>query len=101
MTKPAHSGSLIATADTARNTQGICTMEQHQHAFTELFAQLGLPNSDAFINQFCSEHVLTHDVRLPDADFWTPAQAQFLRDAWAQDADWAPVIDQLNMSLHH
>lgn len=76
-------------------------MEQHQHAFSELFAQLGLPNSDAFIRQFCAGHSLESNVRLHDAEFWTPAQAQFLRDAWSQDADWAEVIDQLNASLHH
>jgi hypothetical protein len=75
-------------------------MEHHHHAFSELFAQLGLPNSDTAIQKFCTEHPLQKDIRLPDADFWTPAQAQFLRDAWRQDADWAEVIDQLNMTLH-
>jgi len=76
-------------------------MEQHHHAFRDLFAQLGLPNSDAAIQRFCAEHSLQQQTRLPDADFWTPAQAQFLRDAWRQDADWAEVIDQLNATLHH
>jgi hypothetical protein len=76
-------------------------MELGHHAFSELFAQLGLPNSDAAIRQFCSEHSLQNAVRLYEANFWTPAQAQFLRDAWRHDADWAEVIDQLNAALHH
>ena len=76
-------------------------MEQQHHAFRELFAQLGLPNSDAAIRQFCAEHSVRQHTSLPDAEFWTPAQAQFLRDAWGEDADWAEVIDQLNITLHH
>ncbi|MDB6062390.1 MAG: hypothetical protein JWM78_2493 [Verrucomicrobiaceae bacterium] len=75
-------------------------MEQSHHIFSDLFAQLGLPNSDDAIRQFCAEHSLDDHIRLPDAEFWTPAQAQFLRDSWRQDADWAEVIDQLNASLH-
>lgn len=76
-------------------------MESHQHEFSELFAQLGLSSSEADIRQFIAEHSLPEHERLPDADFWTPSQAQFLRESWKQDADWAPIIDQLNISLHH
>lgn len=76
-------------------------MEPVQHPFCELFKQLGLPSGDADIHAFCAAHSLPRDMPLPDADFWSPAQAKFLRDAWLQDADWAPVIDQLNASLHH
>lgn len=76
-------------------------METSQHEFSELFAQLGLPNSEAEIRKFIAEHALPEDTRLPDAGFWTPTQADFLREAWKADADWAPVIDQLNISLHH
>ncbi len=76
-------------------------MENNHHAFHELFAQLGLPNGDAAIRQFIAEHHLPEFTELADADFWTKAQAEFIREAWRQDADWTSVIDQLNSSLHH
>ncbi|HEY3700209.1 MAG TPA: DUF2789 domain-containing protein, partial [Spongiibacteraceae bacterium] len=76
-------------------------MDSSQHNFSDLFAQLGLPNNEAAICDFIAKHSLPEHERLPDADFWTPAQAQFLREAWKQDADWAVLIDQLNISLHH
>ena len=34
-----------------------------------------------------------------DAAFWTPAQAQFLREEFTEDADWAERVDQLNVML--
>ncbi|MFT3929515.1 MAG: DUF2789 domain-containing protein [Spongiibacteraceae bacterium] len=75
-------------------------MENGQHAFSELFAQLGLPNSEAAIQHFIAQHPLPNTIQLADADFWTPAQAGFIRESWRQDADWSAVIDQLNNSLH-
>ncbi len=75
-------------------------MESQTHEFGDLFAQLGLPHSEADIRNFIAAHPLSQETRLPDAGFWTPAQADFLRDAWKADADWAPVIDQLNIALH-
>jgi len=76
-------------------------MECGHHPFHKLFKQLGLPSDNEFIAKFCAEHTLDDDVRLPDADFWTPEQAKFLRDAWTQDADWILIIDRLNVALHH
>jgi hypothetical protein len=35
-----------------------------------------------------------------EAPFWTPAQAKALRDMLLDDADWAEVVDQLNLALH-
>jgi hypothetical protein len=61
--------------------------------------QLEPPSDEAAIRKFCTEHNLLEHERLPDAKFWTPAQAQFLRESWQQDADWAELIDQLNSSL--
>ena len=43
---------------------------------------------------------LPGDVKVQDAPFWTPAQAKALRDMLLEDADWAPVVDQLNLALH-
>lgn len=76
-------------------------MENQSHEFGDLFAQLGLPHSEADIRRFIATHPLSQETRLPDAEFWTPAQAEFLRDSWKADADWAPVIDQLNIALHN
>lgn len=76
-------------------------MDNGQHEFSELFEQLGLPSSEADIHKFIAEHSLPENTRLPDAQFWSRTQSDFLREAWKADADWASVIDQLNISLHH
>ncbi|MEC5397204.1 DUF2789 domain-containing protein [Uliginosibacterium sp. H1] len=75
-------------------------METVSHSMPELFEQLGLPSDEVSIRQFIKGHSpLPETVRLPDAPFWTPAQAAFLREEWRADADWAELIDQLNLSL--
>ncbi|MGN6828419.1 DUF2789 domain-containing protein [Paucibacter sp. M5-1] len=76
-------------------------METSFHRFSDLFAQLGLPSDEAEIRSFISSHrPLPADMRLADAPFWSPAQAALLREQVRQDADWAEVIDQLNVALH-
>ncbi len=75
-------------------------MEQSIHAFHNLFEQLGLPNDDVSIRRFVETHSpLAEDVYLADASFWTPAQAAFLREEILEDADWAEVVDRLNVPL--
>ena len=75
-------------------------MEQAFHRFSELFAQLGLPSDESGIRHFIATHApLPGDVDLADAPFWTPAQAAMLRDEIEDDADWAEVVDQLNVAL--
>lgn len=75
-------------------------MEKYFHRFSELFAQLGLPNDPAAIRQFITGHTpLGGEIRLEDAPFWSPSQAQFLRDAVCQDSNWAEAADQLNAAL--
>lgn len=70
------------------------------HTMHDLFAQLGLDDDEAAVQTFLRAHApLPAETKLPDADFWTPAQAAFLREAWKQDADWAELIDQLDLSL--
>jgi hypothetical protein len=67
----------------------------------DLFDQLGLPSDEASVQAFVARHrPLAQNMLLPDAPFWTPSQAQFLREQWQRDADWAEVVDQLNASLH-
>jgi hypothetical protein len=75
-------------------------MEKPTHHFSELFAQLGLPSDDQAIARFLIDHTpLAGDVKLPDAAFWSPAQATFLREALLQDSDWAVLADQLSETL--
>lgn len=75
-------------------------METPFHRFGELFAQLGLPDDPAEIARFIARHApLAGELKLEDAPFWTPAQARFLRDAVAEDSDWAEVVDQLSAAL--
>jgi len=75
-------------------------MDNPIHHFNDLFAQLGLPSDEPGIRQFIAAHTpLAADVKLPQAPFWTPAQAAFLREALLQDSDWAELVDQLSESL--
>ena len=75
-------------------------MDASTHAFHNLFEQLGLPNDDVSIRRFIETHSpLADDIYLADAPFWTPAQASFLREEILEDADWAEVVDQLNVRL--
>jgi len=75
-------------------------MNKPIHRFSELFAQLGLPADEQAIGQFLATHApLAADICLPDAPFWTKAQAAFLREEMLEDADWAELVDQLNLAL--
>jgi hypothetical protein len=38
-------------------------------------------------------------VRLHEADCWTSSQAEFLMQAKAEDAEWAILVDQLDVLL--
>lgn len=75
-------------------------MDLTQHTLQSLFEQLGLPGTQADIDSFVTQHrPLPETVRLADAPFWTKSQSQFLREEIAEDADWAEVVDQLNLML--
>lgn len=75
-------------------------MESTTHSIANLFAQLGLPSDKDAIDAFIRAHApLAHDVQLVDAGFWSPAQAAFLKDELADDADWSTVIDTLDVQL--
>ncbi|QHI98102.1 DUF2789 family protein [Xylophilus rhododendri] len=75
-------------------------MELSNHPFTELFEQLGLASDEASILAFIAAHrPLAAGVSLPEAPFWTEAQVHFIRESIAADADWAEVVDQLNLAL--
>ncbi len=75
-------------------------MDKPNHPFHELFAQLGLPCDAAGLAGFLKTHrPLAGQIALPDAPFWTPSQAAFLRESWLQDTDWSQQVDQLNQAL--
>jgi hypothetical protein len=76
-------------------------MEHSFHPFHELFEQLGLGGGPAQIESFLRAHApLAPGVALADAPFWSPAQAEFLREALLSDGDWAQVVEALNEALH-
>ena len=57
-------------------------------------------NTEASIVSFIDAHrPLPDGVSLPEADFWSPSQAAFFRESIQADADWAEVVDQLNLAL--
>ena len=76
-------------------------MDTSNHSIQSLFAQLGLPNSDAAIEAFVSNNHLPGDIPLEKAAFWSAGQAQFLLEAIEEDADWAEIVDQLDAQLRH
>jgi len=75
-------------------------MDTSTHTLNTLFSQLGLPSSDRDIDRFIETHQLySNSIPLPDATFWSPSQASFLREALEQDADWCEAVDTLNSRL--
>ncbi|MHC6526995.1 DUF2789 domain-containing protein [Vibrio proteolyticus] len=77
-------------------------MELHQHSIPDLFQQLGLGSSEQEIRSFVTEHGDDlGSTPIYEASFWTPAQASFLKQALEDDADWAEVVDQLDVMLRN
>jgi hypothetical protein len=75
-------------------------MQNQRHDIANLFAQLGLPSDPGAIDAFIAAHrPLPPGVRLADAPFWSPTQSAFLAEELQVDADWAEVIDELNVEL--
>lgn len=76
-------------------------MELHQqHQMSDLFSQLGLDNSERAIDKFIRDNHLQHrDGELYRAIFWSPAQAQFIKQAIDEDGDWAEAVDELDARL--
>jgi hypothetical protein len=75
-------------------------MESTFHRFSELFTQLGLSPRPTDIATFLQAHApLAAGTRLEDAPCWSPAQARLLKEEILKDADWAEVVDHLNLAL--
>jgi hypothetical protein len=76
-------------------------MDTSSHTIQALFAQLGLSNSDTAIDNFIENNHLPAEIPLANAAFWSAGQAQFIREAIAEDADWAEAVDHLDAQLRH
>jgi hypothetical protein len=75
-------------------------MENLIHRLSDLFRQLGLPDEPAAMEAFIASHrPLPQGISLADAKFWTPSQAQFLREEISEDADWAELVDTFALFL--
>jgi hypothetical protein len=74
-------------------------MDTSSHTMAALFAQLGLPNSEIAMDNFMQNNHLPMEILLESAAFWSAGQAQFIREAISQDADWAEVVDHLDAQL--
>ena len=75
-------------------------MDLTDHSLPNMFRQLGLPSTQAEIDSFIAQHrPVRGEIALADAVFWTPGQAQFLREEIGEDAEWAEIVDQLNVLL--
>ena len=70
------------------------------YTLPDLFKQLGLSFDSASIDAFITQHsgVCKH-CGLPDAPIWTDIQRYFLREAVAQDTEWAMPAESLTGML--
>jgi hypothetical protein len=76
-------------------------MDSPIHDLKGLFDQLGLDSREKAIDDFIASHSpMPDDKKLIDAEFWTPQQAGFLKEQLREDADWARVVDDLNLRMH-
>ncbi|MEQ8954412.1 MAG: DUF2789 domain-containing protein [Porticoccaceae bacterium] len=74
-------------------------MQQPIHDLSSLFSQLGLDSSEEGIDAFVRQYQLPEGQAIYEADFWNEGQKAFLREAFTEDADWVPVVDELAAML--
>ncbi|MES2626842.1 MAG: DUF2789 domain-containing protein [Pseudomonadota bacterium] len=75
-------------------------METETHALCDLFSQLGLAGDADSIEQFIKSHrPLPESVPITEAPFWSKSQRDLLKQAYILDAEWVPLVDQLNVRL--
>ncbi|AEE22104.1 DUF2789 family protein [Paraglaciecola chathamensis] len=75
-------------------------MENYHTTMGDLFEQLGLSGQEGDVEAFIETHKgLRQGVHIEDAEFWSKAQAEFIRNALLEDAEWAELIDQLNTRI--
>lgn len=66
---------------------------------SSLFAQLGLPNTEADIQTFIHSHRLPASEHIEKASFWSNPQRTFLKEALQWDSDWVELVDHLDALL--
>lgn len=72
------------------------------HTMNSLFRQLGLPDSDEDVEGFIIRHrPIPRDLQLHEASFWKKSQADFLKQALDDDAEWAEMVDELDARLRY
>jgi len=77
-------------------------MELPIHSLTTLFDQLGLDSTDRAIQIFIDDHrPLPGSIELHETGFWNASQASFLKQAKDDDANWALIVDQLDVLLRY
>ena len=70
------------------------------HNLVSLFKQLGLPNTNEAIKDFINRNSpVPSNLVLHEAEFWSASQSSFLKEAIDEDADWAEIVDELNILL--
>ena len=74
---------------------------QQYTEFSDLFAQLGLPNAPHEVREFvCTHRPIPGHLLLAEAPCFTPSQAAFLTEKRLQDSPtWTILIDKLNALL--
>lgn len=70
------------------------------YCLSTLFEQLGLSGKDDDIETFIRDHRLSEGTKVYEAEYWTPQQAAFLKESLDQNAEWALIVDELNVRLH-
>ena len=75
-------------------------MSANFHHLAELFEEMGLPPDPYAITAYIRNHSPLHSsIRLEEADFWSPSQAELLHQFILDDAEWVGMVDQLNLAL--
>ena len=75
-------------------------MESQSHTLSSLFDQLGLDAKNKSVDNFITvNRTIPRNVELHEATFWNSSQASFLKQMKDEDADWAGIIDQLDVML--
>lgn len=75
-------------------------MDTQIHSMNKLFEQLGLDSSDQAIERFVvSAEPIPSSMALWEAPMWNESQARTLQQMKEEDADWAVVVDELDVML--
>src|SRR5690606_34924408 len=98
-----YSGHAVPLPGGAASTRHLMepAMELPNKDLGTLFEQLGMPSDPASIDAFIASHApLPEHMKLAEAPFWNESQRTFFEQEWIEDADWAPIVDELNVRLH-